>query len=135
MRRTSFRAVTVATATATLIAAGITAASAGTAAGTDAPDASRYAPGLVAAMERDLGLDTAEAIDRLRTDEALSATAHTLIKSLEATSLEKQYAGSWVEGDELYVAVTDKTAAAQVRAAGATAVTVDRSLAALDRIP
>jgi len=129
MRRTSFRAVTVATATATLIAAGITAASAGTAARTDVPDASRYAPGLVAAMERDLGLSVADAVDRLRTDEALSATSHTLVKSLE-----KQYAGSWVEGDELYVAVTDKSAAAQVRAAGATAVTVDRSLAALDGI-
>src|SRR5690606_37400956 len=130
MRRTSFRAVTVATATATLIAAGITAASAGTAARTDVPDASRYAPGLVAAMERDLGWSAAAAADRLRADEALSATAPTLVKSLE-----KQGAGPCLDGGELYVAGTDKSAAAQVRAAGAPAVNVDRSLAALGGIP
>ncbi|MCP2263531.1 S1 family peptidase [Promicromonospora thailandica] len=129
MRRTSFRAVTVATAAATLLAAGMTAATAGTAARSDTSEASRYAPGMVAAMERDLGLTTAQAVDRLRTDEALSATQHTLAKTLDA-----RYAGAWVEGDELFVAVTDTAGAAKVRAAGANAVTVGRSLERLDRI-
>jgi streptogrisin C len=129
MRRTSFRAVTVATAAATLLAASITAATAGTAAVTDRPDVSGYAPGMVAALERDLGLTTAQAVDRLRTDEALSAKQHTIAKSLE-----DGYAGAWVEGDELFVAVTDKAAAAEVRSAGANAVTVGRSLESLDRI-
>lgn len=129
MRRTSFRAVTVATAAATLLAASITAATAGTAAVTDRPDVSGYAPGMVAALERDLGLTTAQAVDRLRTDEALSAKQHTIAKSLE-----DGYAGAWVEGDELFVAVTDKASAAEVRSAGANAVTVGRSLERLDRI-
>ena len=62
MRRTSFRAITVATAAATLLAASITAATAGTAAGSDKPDVTGYAPGMVAAMERDLGPTTAQAV-------------------------------------------------------------------------
>ncbi|WP_275001958.1 S1 family peptidase [Promicromonospora iranensis] len=129
MRRTSFRAFTVATAAATLLAASITAATAGTAAGSDRPEVAGYAPGMVAAMERDLGLTTAQAVDRLKTDESLSEKQHTIIKTLD-----KGYAGAWVDGDELFVAVTDKAGAAEVRAAGATAVTVDKSLSQLDRL-
>jgi streptogrisin C len=129
MRRTSFRAITVATAAATLLAASITAATAGTAAGSDKPDVAGYAPGLVAAMERDLGLTTEQAVSRLKIDESLSDKQHTIIKSLD-----KGYAGAWVDGDELFVAVTDKAGAAEVRAAGANAVTVDRSLSQLDRL-
>jgi len=129
MRRTSFRAITVATAAATLLAASITAATAGAAAGTDKPEASGYAPGLVAAMERDLGLTTSQAVARLKTDESLSDKQHAIAKALD-----KGYAGAWVDGSELFVAVTDKAGAAEVRAAGATAVTVDRSLGQLDRL-
>ena len=129
MRRTSFRAITVATAAATLLAASITAATAGTAAGSDRPDGTGYAPGMVAAMERDLGLTTSEAVARLKTDEALSEKQVVLAKTLD-----KGYAGAWVDGTELFVAVTDKAHAAEVRAAGATAVTVDRSLSQLDRL-
>lgn len=129
MRRTSFRVITVATAAATLLAASITAATAGTAAGSDKPDVTGYAPGMVAAMERDLGLTTAQAVDRLKTDESLSEKQHTIIKSLDTG-----YAGAWVDGSELFVAVTDKAGAAEVRAAGANAVTVDRSLSQLDRL-
>jgi streptogrisin C len=128
MRRTSFRAITVATAAATLLAASITAATAGAAAGSDKPE-SAYAPGLVAAMERDLGLTTTQAVARLKTDEALSEKQHAIVKSLD-----KGYAGAWVDGSELFVAVTDKAGAAEVRAAGATAVTVDKSLSQLDRL-
>jgi streptogrisin C len=129
MRRTSFRAITVATAAATLLAASITAATAGAAAGSDKPDISGYAPGMVAAMERDLGLTTAQAVDRIKTDEALSEKQHTIAKALD-----QGYAGAWVDGTELVVAVTDKAGAAEVRAAGATAVTVDKSLRQLDRL-
>jgi streptogrisin C len=129
MRRTSFRAITVATAAATLLAASITAATAGTAAGSDKPDVAGYAPGMVAAMERDLGLTTAQAVTRLKTDESLSEKQHTIIKALD-----KGYAGAWVDGSELFVAVTDKAGAAEVRAAGANAVTVDKSLSQLERL-
>jgi streptogrisin C len=129
MRRTSFRAITVATAAATLLAASITAATAGTAAGSDKPDVTGYAPGMVAAMERDLGLTTAQAVDRIKIDKALSDKQHTIIKSLD-----KGYAGAWVDGSELFVAVTDKAGAAEVRAAGANAVTVDKSLSQLERL-
>jgi streptogrisin C len=129
MRRTSFRTFTVATAAATLLAASITAATAGTAAGSDKPEVAGYAPGMVAAMERDLGLTTAQAVDRLKTDESLSEKQHMIIKTLD-----KGYAGAWVDGDELFVAVTDKAGAAEVRAAGANAVTVDKSLSQLDRL-
>ncbi|GAA4699493.1 streptogrisin C [Promicromonospora umidemergens] len=129
MRRTSFRAITVATAAATLFAASITAATAGIAAGSDRPEVAGYAPGMVAALERDLGLTTSEAVDRLKTDEALSEKQLTIAKTLD-----KGYAGAWVDGSELFVAVTDRSAAAEVRAAGANAVTVDRSLSQLDRL-
>ncbi|MFD2797683.1 S1 family peptidase [Promicromonospora vindobonensis] len=129
MRRTSFRAITVATAAATLLAASITAATAGTAAGSDRPDVTGYAPGMVAALERDLGLTTSEAVARLKTDEALSEKQLAIAKALD-----KGYAGAWVDGTELFVAVTDTAGAAEVRAAGATAVTVDRSLSQLDRL-
>ncbi|MFD6140625.1 S1 family peptidase [Promicromonospora sp. NPDC060271] len=129
MRRTSFRAITVATAAATLLAASITAATAGTAAGSDKPSVAGYAPGMVAAMERDLGLTTAQAVDRIKIDKALSEKQHTIVKALETG-----YAGAWVDGSELFVAVTDKAAAAKVRAAGANAVTVDKSLSQLERL-
>ncbi|MEV0949773.1 S1 family peptidase [Promicromonospora sp. NPDC050249] len=129
MRRTSFRAITVATAAATLLAASITAATAGTAAGSDKPEVAGYAPGMVAAMERDLGLTTAQAVDRIKIDKALSDKHHAIIKSLD-----KGYAGAWVDGSELFVAVTDKAGAAEVRAAGANAVTVDKSLSQLERL-
>jgi streptogrisin C len=129
MRRTSFRAITVATAAATLLAASITAATAGTAAGSDRPEVTGYAPGMVAALERDLGLTASEAVARLKTDEALSEKQLTIAKTLD-----KGYAGAWVDGTELFVAVTDRSAAAEVRAAGATAVTVDKSLSQLDRL-
>ncbi|WP_036958956.1 S1 family peptidase [Promicromonospora kroppenstedtii] len=129
MRRTSFKAITVATAAATLLAGSITAATATAAAGADKPEVSSYAPGMVDAMERDLGLTTSQAVARLKTDEALSDKQHAIAKSLD-----KGYAGAWVSGTELFVAVTDKAGAAEVRAAGAKAVTVDRSLAQLDRL-
>ncbi|MDR7382915.1 S1 family peptidase [Promicromonospora iranensis] len=126
MSRTSLRGLAVATATVGLFVGTINAVAAAQ------PDteaaASQYAPGMVAAMERDLGLSTTEAVAQIKAQEALAGTQRSLEKSLGAT-----YAGAWVEGaDELHVAVTDTADAAAVRAAGATPVAVDNSLAALD---
>ena len=127
MRRTSLRGLAVATATVGLFAGTINAvAAAGPSEAETA--AAGYAPGLVAAMERDLNLSAAEAVDRLEVQEALAGTQRSLEKSLGAS-----YGGAWVEGtDALHVAVTDAAEAADVRAAGATPVTVDNSLEALD---
>ena len=125
MRRTSLRGLAVATATVGLLAGTINAVAA---ARSDAETASDYAPGMVAAMERDLNLTTAEAVAQIKTQEILAGTQRSLEKSLGAS-----YAGAWVESaDELHVAVTDAADAADVRAAGATPVTVDNSLKALD---
>ena len=126
MSRTSLRGVAVATATVGLFAGTISAVAA---APSDVEAATAgYAPGLVSAMERDLNLSTAEAVARLESQELLADTQQSLEKSLGAS-----YAGAWVEGsDALHVAVTDAAQAADVRAAGATPVTVDNSLKALD---
>ena len=127
MRRTSLRGVAVATATVGLFAGTINAvAAAGQTAAETA--AAGYAPGLVAAMERDLNLSTADAVAQIEAQEILAGTQRSLEKSLGAS-----YGGAWVEGtDALHVAVTDAAEAADVRAAGATPVTVDNSLTALD---
>jgi len=127
MRRTSLRGVAVATATVGLFAGTINAvAAAGQSAAETA--AAGYAPGLVAAMERDLNLSTADAVAQIEAQEMLAGTQRSLEKSLGAS-----YGGAWVEGsDALHVAVTDAAEAADVRGAGATPVTVDNSLKALD---
>ena len=128
MSRTSLRGLAVATATVGLFAGTINAVAVAAQPDTEA-DAAQYAPGLVAAMERDLNLSTAEAVAQLKAQEALAGTQRSLERTLGASS----YAGAWVEGtDELHVAVTDAADAAAVRAAGATPVTVKNSLAALD---
>ncbi|WP_454851031.1 S1 family peptidase [Promicromonospora soli] len=127
MRRTSLRGLAVATATVGLFAGTINAVAV---AGPSAVETARagYAPGLVAAMERDLNLSTADAVAQIEAQEILAGTQRSLEKSLGAS-----YGGAWVEGaDALHVAVTDAAEAADVRAAGATPVTVDNSLEALD---
>ncbi|MEU4364458.1 S1 family peptidase [Promicromonospora sp. NPDC023987] len=127
MRRTSLRGVAVATATVGLFAGTINAVAA--VGQSDVENAAAgYAPGLVAAMERDLNLSATEAVAQIEAQETLADTQRGLEKSLGAA-----YAGAWVEGtDALHVAVTDAAEAAEVRAAGATPVTVDNSLKALD---
>ncbi|GAB2463247.1 alpha-lytic protease prodomain-containing protein [Promicromonospora xylanilytica] len=127
MRRTSLRGVAVATATVGLFAGTINAVAAVGQSDVETATAG-YAPGLVAAMERDLNLSTTEAVAQIEAQESLADTQRSLEKSLGAS-----YAGAWVEGaDALHVAVTDSAEAADVRAAGATPVTVDNSLKALD---
>ncbi|MFD2797684.1 S1 family peptidase [Promicromonospora vindobonensis] len=127
MRRSSLRGLAVATATVGLFAGTINAVAA--AGQSDVENAAAgYAPGLVAAMERDLNLSATEAVAQIEAQETLSGTQRSLERSLGAS-----YAGAWVEGtDALHVAVTDAAEAADVRAAGATPVTVDNSLQALD---
>jgi streptogrisin C len=96
------------------------------------PSQARVTPdatdGMLAAMRRDLRLDDDQAAVRLRTDATASATEKRLRARLGAA-----FAGAWIpEGaTNLTVAVTDESAAATVRAEGATATVVSRSAADL----
>jgi streptogrisin C len=87
-------------------------------------------PELIAAMQRDLGLTRAEAVNRLGNE----ARARVLQPALE-DRLDGAYAGAWVDRDgTLVVATTDATGAATVTAAGARVKVVGRSLTALTSI-
>jgi streptogrisin C len=81
------------------------------------------APGMLAAMHRDLKLDDAQIAARLRTE----ATAPAVEKTLR-TRLGSAFAGAWIPdgATRLTVAVTDQEAEATVRAAGADARIVAR---------
>ncbi|MFD6031376.1 alpha-lytic protease prodomain-containing protein [Cellulosimicrobium funkei] len=87
--------------------------------------------GQLRALERDLGLDPAEVDDRLALDAATATVERALSGELGAV-----YAGTWVDAEAgaPVVAVTDPAAVADVEAAGATAVVVDRSQAELDDV-
>ena len=86
------------------------------------------APGMLAAMARDLGLDDDQIAARLRTE----AVAPAVEKRLTA-ELGSAFAGAWIPdgGTRLTVAVTDTQAEASVRAAGANPELVQRDAAAL----
>ncbi|MEU5942292.1 ricin-type beta-trefoil lectin domain protein [Micromonospora sp. NPDC047548] len=88
------------------------------------------APGMLAAMRRDLKLDDHQIATRLRTEAAAAATEHRLRGELGAV-----FAGAWIPSgaSRLTVAVTDPSAAATVRAEGADATVVKRSEADLTR--
>ncbi|MBX9245347.1 alpha-lytic protease prodomain-containing protein [Actinotalea ferrariae] len=133
MRTTSVaRGLAAATASATLLA-GAFATQAAAAPPDDAagaaPAVEKLAPGLLRAMERDLGLDAQEARQRLAFQDDAADTGTALEQELGS-----DFAGSWVAEDQdvLYVAITDAADAAAVQAEGATAVTVDHTLAELD---
>lgn len=130
--RTPARGLAVAAATAALLAVATAAQGADPApdtstSGATAPE--KLAPGLLEAMERDLGLDAERAKERLAFQDAAADVA----VSLERT-LGDDFAGSWVDpaADVVYVATTDDADATKVEAAGATAVTADHTLADLD---
>jgi streptogrisin C len=74
------------------------------------------APGMLAAMRRDLKLDDAQIAVRLRTEAAAPVVEKTL-----RTRLGSAFAGAWIAdgATRLTVAVTDKKSGATVRAAGA----------------
>ncbi|KAA6223554.1 S1 family peptidase [Streptomyces albofaciens JCM 4342] len=82
------------------------------------------------AMQRDLGLNRAQAERRLANEAEAGAVAGRLRNALGAS-----FAGAWVSGAEsgtLTVATTDTARLAAVRAAGARAVHASHSLARLD---
>jgi streptogrisin C len=94
-----------------------------------APAAFDIAPGMLAAMKRDLKLTDAQIATRLRTEAAAPLVEKNLRRSLGA-----RFGGAWIApgGSRLTVAVTDPAAAATVRAAGADVTVVARSEASLD---
>ncbi|TWV46030.1 S1 family peptidase [Streptomyces misionensis] len=104
-----------------------------TAASPAAADSLRTAaapPGLLAALQRDLGLNRRQADRRLANEAEAGATAGRLRAAVGA-----HFAGAWVSGtlsDTLTVATTDPADARAIRARGADAVVVRHSLAALD---
>lgn len=102
------------------------------------PLESPAAPGLLAALQRDLGLTEEQARQRLHTEAWAGRTSAALRDQLGP----QRYAGSWLDQDanQLTVAVTDDAAAELVREAGAEPQLVARPgdylgqvLAALDQ--
>jgi streptogrisin C len=83
--------------------------------------------GMLAALERDLGLTADQAHTRVVRDLRATATSNQL-----AAELGIRYAGSWIAGDHLVVAVADLAAQDRVRAAGAEPVAVAHSERQLD---
>jgi streptogrisin C len=106
--------------------AGTTASRGGTAPRAAAGD---VAPHLLAAMQRDLGVDGDQARTRLQRARWAGRTSARL-----AAQTGSDFGGSWIarDGTTLKVAVTDRDAARQVEAAGAEAVMVERSEQTLD---
>lgn len=84
-------------------------------------------PEILAAMKRDLGLDAEQATARVARDVQNSETVEQLRASAGAS-----FAGAWIEGETLNVAVTDEALAAEVTAAGATPVVVANSASKLE---
>jgi streptogrisin C len=83
--------------------------------------------GMYAAMQRDLGLSVTQARTKVANDLRLGTVDYTLSRSLGDA-----YAGGWIAGDRLVVAVTNQAAAAEARAAGAEARLVTHSRKQLD---
>lgn len=92
-----------------------------------ASPASPFPHDMITAVQRDLNLTADEAVARLTAEQHASETNSILRKDLGAS-----YAGGWLAGGRLVVGVTDRTAAAQVRAEGAEPKLVARSEAALE---
>ncbi|KAI1088259.1 trypsin-like cysteine/serine peptidase domain-containing protein [Rostrohypoxylon terebratum] len=86
-------------------------------------------PKLLAAMKRDLGLDTQQATARVARD----LWAADVIEQIR-TSAGASFGGAWIaeDGHTLNVAVTDESLAAEVTAAGATPAIVANSLSKLE---
>ncbi|GAB1513010.1 S1 family peptidase [Actinophytocola sp. KF-1] len=85
--------------------------------------------GMLAAMQRDLGLTADQAVTRLATEKRANDTNLVLRKDLGGT-----YAGGWLADGKLVVGVTSSAAASSVRAHGATARVVAHSEKALDTV-
>ncbi|MBB4909129.1 S1 family peptidase [Actinophytocola algeriensis] len=98
-------------------------------AATAAPPPAPSTDGMLAAMQRDLGLTADQATTRLATEKRANATNLVLRKDLGDT-----YVGGWLADGELVVAVTSTAAAGEVRSRGAAARVVARSEKALDNV-
>ncbi|MGQ4451673.1 alpha-lytic protease prodomain-containing protein, partial [Streptomyces griseus] len=133
LRRRALVAGTATVAVGALALAGLTGvASAGPAGTTAAPvSADSLSPGLLAAMERDLGLDADDARGRIANEYRAAAVAAGLEKSLGAS-----YAGARVSGAKaaLTVATTDASQTARITEAGAKAEVVGHSLDRLEGV-
>lgn len=89
------------------------------------------APGMLEALQRDLGLSEEEAYERLRTEAWAGQTTAALRRELG----DERFAGAWLDdGRVLRVAVTDEAAADLVRSAGAEPVEVPRGAAYLEQV-
>jgi streptogrisin C len=88
-------------------------------------------PDVVAAMQRDFSLNTTQVKTRITKERWAGRTESTL-----RSQTGSKFAGAWLkpDGSQLVVNVTDATAAAKVKAAGAEAKIVSTSEADLDRI-
>jgi len=84
-------------------------------------------PDILAAMKRDLGLDSAEAHARV----AREIASADIIEALKS-STGAAFGGAWLKDGELSVAVTDAALTASVTDAGATAVLVDTPVEKLE---
>ncbi|AEG43208.1 S1 family peptidase [Isoptericola variabilis] len=125
MRRTPYRALAVATASLSLVAGSLTtAAMAAPGPGDDdVPGAEQYAPSLLRAMERDLGMPAERAVERLEFQASAAERSARAAKTLDS------FAGAWVHpaSDVLYVAVANRGERARAERLGARAVVVDRT--------
>ncbi len=132
MRNTRSRVFALATASLTLVAGSLsaTAASASPGPDDDVPGAEQYAPGLLHAMERDLGMPRGRAVDRLEFQSHAAARSNRAAKTLDS------YAGSWVNpsSDVLFVAVADKTERKQAKKLGANVIVVDYTVEELEEV-
>ncbi|THA36705.1 trypsin-like serine protease [Streptomyces sp. A1277] len=132
LRRRALAACTATVAVGALALAGLTGiASAAPAPHAPAPAAqtAQLSPGLLKAMQRDLGLTATEARGRIGNESRAAAVTAGL-----RYSLGDRFAGARVSGDaaDLTVATTDASDAARIAKAGARAEVVDHSLAELD---
>ncbi|MCD9903595.1 alpha-lytic protease prodomain-containing protein [Streptomyces sp. MT29] len=138
MENTKLRRRVLATATATvavgaLALAGLTGVASAGPPGTTAPavSADSLSPGLLAALERDLGLDADAAKTRIAGEYRAAAIAAGLEKPLGTS-----FAGARVSGDkaDLTVSTTDASEAALITKAGARAEVVGHSLDRLEAV-
>ncbi|MFE7052547.1 carbohydrate-binding protein [Streptomyces californicus] len=133
LRRRALVASTATVAVGALAVAGLTGVASAGPAGTTAPpvSADSLSPGLLAAMERDLGLDADEARSRIAQEQRAAALAAGLEKSLGAS-----FAGARVSGEKatLTVSTTDASETARITGAGARAEVVGHSLDRLEGV-
>lgn len=89
------------------------------------------APGMLAAMQRDLGLTREQVLRRWSVEERAGRQERAL-----RAALGSAFAGAWVsaDGSGLVVATSSARAAGAIRAAGATPKVVSRSLARLQAV-